>query len=379
MHEPLKVLELRGGPRQRGRIHGEALRPQVHEHLERWKTALVEDLGVDPEQYVQDILAETNFLPAIERWTPDLLEELRGVAEGAGTDFRYTFVRALSDEEPWYRRERKLAAMVSKGCSCVGADAVPGRPAVIAQNMDMPRYCDGHQVLLRIIDPDCPVEVFVFTLAGKISLCGLNSAGVGMCCNGVSQLDYAADGLPEEFIVRAFLSKPTLEEGLQFMRSVRHASGQNYTVGGPGHRPTNLECSARSIVEYRPDSWGDRLFHTNHPMGNPDQDLFRRATAGLTDEQLQRLYFGTSYPRYAALEHLYLQQAGPPTLGSMKAALSSHEGPVCRHGEREGRYDHFTIGCLLMELDATHPRLHVAPGPPCSTAFQTFSFAKAAQ
>jgi hypothetical protein len=242
MDAPLRKIELRGSPRERGRIHGETLRPLVREHLERWREALVADLGVEPDAYVHEFLRDTNFLPAIERWTPRLLEELRGIAEGAGTDFRYTFVRALSDEEPWYRRERKLAAMTAKGCTSLGADARDGRPTVIAQNMDMPGWCDGHQVLLHVIDPSSPVEVFAFTVAGKISLCGMNSAGLGMCCNTLSQLDYARDGLPEDFVVRGFLERASLAAGLEFLRTVPHASGQNYGGGArqPGDQPRVL-------------------------------------------------------------------------------------------------------------------------------------------
>lgn len=375
MDIPLQRIELRGNPRERGRIHGETLRSLVREHLDRWRAALVADLGVEPDAYVEQFLRDTAFLPAIERWTPGLLDELRGIADGAGTDFRYTFVRALSDEEPWYRRERKLAAMTAKGCTSLGADACEGRPTLIAQNMDMPRWCDGHQVLLHVIDPLSPVEVFAFTIAGKISLCGMNSAGLGMCCNTLSQLNYARDGLPEDFVVRGFLERASLAEGLEFLRTVPHASGQNYTVACPGSPAINLECSTGAVVEFRPPQCGDRVYHTNHPIVSRDQDTFRSAAAGLSGEQLEQLYYGTSYPRLAALERGFGDPTTSPTVEGMKAVLSSHQGPVCRHGEREGRHDHFTLGCLVMELGAS-PRLHVAPGPPCRTVFQVFSFAQ---
>lgn len=368
---PLRCIELRGNARQRGRIHGETLRPLVVEHLEIWKTALADDLGVEPGTYVDEFLADTNFMPAIERWAPDLLEELRGIAEGAGTDFRFTFARALSDEEPWYRRERHLAAAGIKGCSSVGVDGRPGQPTLIAQNMDMPKCCDGYQVLLHIIDPESPVEVFSFTVAGKISLAGMNSTGLGMCCNTLSQLDYARDGLPEDFVVRGFLSRPSLDEGLRFLRTVKHASGQNFTVAAPGSRAYDLECSAKRVCEYRLPQCDDRVYHTNHPLVNDDQQIYRRVEAQLAEMDRQRLYYGTSYVRLPVLERAFGESSVAPTMNTIKAALSTH--PVCRHGDIEGRYDHYTLGCLIMELADT-PRLHIAPGPPCCTPFQTFTF-----
>jgi len=375
MDTPLRKIVLRGGPRERGRIHGETLRPLVREQLERWKAALVADIGVDPDAYVEEFLAATRFVPAAEHWTPDLLEELRGIAEGAGTDFRYTFVRALSDEEPWYRRERCLSAVGGEGCSSVGVDARADQPTLIAQNMDMPPWCDGHQVLLHVIDPAQPVEVFSFTVAGKISLAGMNSAGLGICCNTLSHLSYATDGLAEDFVVRGFLARPTLAAGLAFMHGVRHASGQNYTVAEPGSRALNLEASARRVDEFRPAECSDRVYHTNHPLANPDREPWERAAARLDAAELRRYFGGTSHERLPSLQRHFGDPALRPTIATIREALSSHEGPVCRHGEVEGRYDHFTLGCLIMELGTT-PRLHVAPGPPCRTPFQTFEFGR---
>jgi len=53
----------------------------------------------------------------------------------------------------------------------------------------------------------------------------------------------------------------------------------------------------------------------------------------------------------------------------MKAAFSDHQGPLCRLPEEDGTGT-ITLGCILMEL-GQEPALHIAPGPPCSTAFQT--------
>ena len=54
-------------------------------------------------------------------------------------------------------------------------------------------------------------------------------------------------------IVRRTLEQPTREEALAFVRSVTHASGQNYTVGGPDG-VTSLECSAASRCRIQPSS-----------------------------------------------------------------------------------------------------------------------------
>lgn len=369
----VRKIVLRGKGRARGRAHGEELRDLVLEQQERWTQALQDDIGLSPEPYLDRLFAETNFMPAIERWTPDLLEEVRGIAEGAGTDFRLTLARQLSDEEPWFRREIWLQSRIAKGCSSLGVDAAPDRPALIAQNMDMPLWHDGHQVLLHSIDPDSPVEVLSYTVAGKISLAGLNSAGVGICCNSMNQLDHDVNGLPEDFVVRGFLSQPTLAAGLDFMHRVPHASPQNYVVGGPGQPVVDLEVSASSIHRYRTPGTTDRVLHTNHPLVNPDDGPWRRLRELLPPDLFATRFRSTSQARLAALHRLLGRPDQPVTPDTIRAAFSQHDGPVCRHGEVEGRRDAFTLGCLIMEL-SDRPSLHVAAGPPCSTPFQIFGF-----
>lgn len=371
---PFRKISISGNGRTRGRQHGEELRDLVHAHQARWADSMRADLDMPVDAYLARLFGETRFLPAIERHTPDLLEEVRGIAEGAGADFSVTLARQLSDEEPWFRRKIKLETTAGRGCTAIGVDVGSDAPTLIAQNMDMPKWCDGHQILLDVDDHVSGARALVFTLAGKLSLNGLNAHGVGICCNGMSQLDHSVDGLPEDFVVRGFLTRKSLEEGLGFMRSIRHASGQNYVVGGPGGRAIDIEVSADRVVEWRPDADAQMVFHTNHPLANGDQAIYRQQAAGLDEAKRRRLFYGTSHLRMAVLGARFTAPYDRIDMDGIKAALSDHNGPVCRHGEVEGMTDHYTIGCMIMELDAS-PRLHVAPGPPCETPFETHGFA----
>jgi hypothetical protein len=366
----IHILILEGSPRQRGQTHGESLKPLIHEHIDRWKHNIQTDLGMDPDVYLTQFIEETNFLPAIRRWTPDLLEEVEGIAEGAGLDFDTVFARQLSDEEPWFRLEKKLERSwgAPEQCTAVGVDSQGEMPAIVAQNMDTPSYYDGYQVLLHIKHPNSDLEAFVFTIAGKISLAGMNNAPFGICCNTVLQLDYAKDGLPEDFIVRGALAQPSFEESLAFLRQVKHASGQNYVIGGP-ERVLSLECSANKIVEFTPYPGANRVYHTNHPIVNDDQEIHRQRLAAMTSAQREALETAyTGYKRFQTME----RHLGDPeeliTIDKIKTALSSHDGPVCIDDPKK-----ITLGCLIMEL-SSNPTLQLASGPPCSTPFKTYTF-----
>lgn len=366
----MRKIAVSGDGRSRGRQHGEELRDLVRDHQARWAEALRSDLDLPVDAYLARFFAETDFLPAIRRYTPDLLEEVRGIAEGAGVPYEITLARQLSDEEPWFRRRIKLATTASSACSSIGVDGAEDRPTLLAQNMDMSAWCDGHQILMEVDDTVSGTRALIFTLAGKLSLNGVNANGIGICCNGMAELDYRTDGLPEDFVVRGFLSQRSLEEGLTFLHGIPHASGQNYVVGGRGSRAINLEVSADAIVTWRPNEEGALLFHTNHAMANADQDIFREQAGPLDEAARRRFFYGTSKLRMAALEQRFTPPFAAIDQAAIIAALSDHAGPICRHGETEGMADHFTIGCMIMEL-GDPVRLHVAPGPPCSTPFET--------
>jgi hypothetical protein len=235
--------------------------------------------------------------------------------------------------------------------------------------MDMPEYYDGYQVLLHIKHQESDLEELIFTGAGKIALAGLNNAPLGICCNTVMQLNHNRVGLPEDFVVRAILARASIEDALDFLYRIKHASGQNYILGGVD-RVINLECSANKICQFEPYPMEGRVFHTNHPVANDDQSTFHDWLDQIPTEKKQAFYSSmATEKRFAVLARAMSDLSIPVTIESLKEILSSHEGPVCIHGD--GRS--ITLGCLIMEL-SEKPVLHLAPGPPCSTEFKEYRF-----
>src|SRR6266540_2346933 len=98
------VVDVRGPGRERGRMHGEALRDRITAGLERWDADVAARLRVAPAEHVARLLAETRFPETIKRHTPALLDEVRGIAEGAGAAFERVLAYNLMDEEWWFSR-----------------------------------------------------------------------------------------------------------------------------------------------------------------------------------------------------------------------------------------------------------------------------------
>lgn len=257
----LSVVDCPASPRQRGRAHGEALRAVIADKIVRWHEAIGEAYGVPASAFMPRFLAGTDFRPAIERYAPDLLDELAGIAEGAGIDMDTAYALQLMDEEWWFGR-----SLGDGHCSSLALAPAGGEPTIVAQTMDLPRWHDGAQALLRMAGEDGG-ETLIFTSAGMVGLMGVSGRGLGVCVNTLAQLAVDRKGLPVAFTMRGALARGDLEEAGAFLRSVAHASGQNYQLGDWGGIAT-LECSAGGAVAV--ETPGGRSLHTNHPLASRD-------------------------------------------------------------------------------------------------------------
>lgn len=370
----LRTLTLSGKPYERGLQHGEALRELISEHYGRWREFVKNDTGLSHRVYLKKFFSETDFLPSIERYTPDLMEEVRGLAVGANQPFAQVLARQLSDEETWFRQILKFGRGLPEHCSSLAAAGINGQPNIVAQNMDSPGYYHGFETVLRIRDPESDIEALVFTVAGKISLAGMNNQGLAIACNTVLFLEYNPAGLPEDFIVRKTLQKSSLDEALVFMRAIPHASGQNYVLGDPTD-VVDLEASSAGVESFEPLMNPKRIYHTNHPFVNKDTKSWdgmmergKKIAPELVADMMSRF---TTYERCDSLKNR-VEKSEYIDVPTAKSILSEHEGGVCIHFTD---YDkNYTSGCLVMELSREHPKFHVAPGPGCRTPFTTLDF-----
>jgi isopenicillin-N N-acyltransferase-like protein len=371
----LPVVTLTGSPLERGRIHGETLKPKINELIKIWKDELHKAYNLDPDKYIGEFVDNTRFTEAIKKWTPHLMEEVRGISQGSGIDIKTVFAFQLPDEEWWYGRNRKLGISIgaSENCSALGVYNQTDLPPLLAQNLDLPAYFDGFQTLLHVKHQNSSLESYILTTSGFIAACGLNNKSVGICCNTLLQLNQRTDGLPVAFIVRGVLEQSQFDEATKFVHEITHASGQNYTIGGP-EQISVFECSANKVSRFIPYEGATRVYHTNHPLVNDDQSIYQDILKDVRAKDRPKSP-GNSEIRFASLEKRLKDPSQKITVETIKSILGSRddpENPVCRP-KPEGGGGACTFGCIIMELSAS-PQLSLAPGPPCSTQFKVYKF-----
>ncbi|HJQ56558.1 MAG TPA: C45 family peptidase [Vineibacter sp.] len=353
------LLELPVGARARGRAHGETHRDLIRRHLDAWFAHLDGGRAENPRAYLERFVDDTDFLPAICRWTPDLAEEVEGIAEGAGQPARHIWALQMLDEE-WAYAMRCAAARQPRSKCSTFAVAGNGRdqPTLVGQNMDLGGYTQGLQVLMRVAAEADRPACLIFSLAGMIALMGVNSAGVAVHVNTLSQLPSAPSGLPVAFVVRGALERRAAAEAAAFVTGAQHASGQHYLLADNGGI-RSLESSAAGSTSFAGQGDG-RVLHTNHPLADGMREASPLRNSVVRLECLQRRLGGAS----------------APGLADAKAAMSSFDDPdhpVCRLGSGSGLIV-YTTGSMISTLGgAGRPVVsEISVGPPNQNTWRQF-------
>lgn len=358
-YSSLPVLHLNGTPYENGFQHGKIMRSRIAELVGLWKRDIEEKYGIPADRFIATFLDSTDYIPSIRRWTPSLLEEIRGISAGSGIDFNTIFAFQLVDEI--WTNARLIS--IPHHCTSIGVNNSKrdGSPNYIAQNIDITPFYHGFEVLLDMVDKATGARKLVTTFAGYIGANGLNRH-IGITENTLADLKSSLDGLPVCCVARGVLEKESFEEAVDFIRGVKHASGQNYIVGS-NSSVISLECASDLVTEYWPDSTKEYTFHANKPLTNssyhPAFLSYFKALYGsipesvsFSDERLEAIKAVALNSRHISLEVI-------------KDALSKR--PICNAN---------TFVSTIMEFGKGYSELRISPGKPDSTEYILFRINK---
>ncbi|TFG13629.1 MAG: hypothetical protein EU535_04630 [Promethearchaeota archaeon] len=359
----IKIIKLKGNPRTRGEILGKQLKRLIKKHLNIIKLLIFEYYQTNPIEIINDFFKNTKILESAIKLTPHLIEEVEGVAEGSGNDFKEIFATQCIDELIWYKFEKNTR--FSNQCSALGILKDKDFPSIIAQNVDHINIFRDYGLILHIFDHKTSLESFIYSLSGLIALTGINNRAIAVCTNGLSlELNYSIEGLPVSFIVREILAQETYNDAIEVIQNIKQASGQNYLIGSLDNI-ISFECSGNSIVQYPRDKRVNRIYHTNHALVNKDLLNSSLNIAHVMEEN-------KSLERFNFLEKHLNDSSVIITFKKLRDILSSHEGFICRHPD-ETPEGSSTIASVIYLLSKS-PEMYVSEGMPCSNEYKKFTF-----
>ena len=364
----IREINLSGSGYELGLQHGKLLKKEIGEVVNKMKQNAAINLKKDAELVLNGFYAYANFDESINKYTPELYEEVMGIAEGSGQAFRDVMVLNLLDEFWVY-----VNNMNNHHCSGMGVPSLNGSTSYIAQNMDIEKYTDGYQILIRLARTNARPEQLILTHPGLIALNGMNETGIGTCVNTLMQLKASSSGLPVAFIVRRIINSTDKEELLRFIQTVSHASGQNFIIGIRGEI-YDFEASANKVVRFDPKNENGTVYHTNHPIVNDDvKPWFEEYNPNLNDKPLA----SNSHIRLASVQSR-VSQAARLDDNLIKETLRSKDdtnNPVCRNVNSTSGGGGFTFASVIMTMTG-NPSMQITAGSPDEAGYKKVGFSK---
>ncbi|MDJ1159125.1 C45 family autoproteolytic acyltransferase/hydrolase [Chelatococcus sp. SYSU_G07232] len=268
---PIPLIDVTGGPAERGYAYGKAAAERVARGVELYRRGM-HSRGV---AWTDALAAAGPCFGEIAATEPLLAEEMRGIAEGAGVPLEgVVIINARS--EILHRMGRKVADVAEPGPGraaqragaedgCTGVVVLPeasaDRRVIHAQNWDWMIEARETVVLLRLREGEH--ELLTFVEAGGLARCGLNSAGIAVTGNSLqSDVPLPERGLPMSLIRRKILAAASFAEALRAVYHSPRGCANNVLLSHAAGEAIDLETTPREVF-WLPPADG-LLTHANH-------------------------------------------------------------------------------------------------------------------
>ncbi|MER5319313.1 C45 family peptidase [Streptosporangium roseum] len=265
---PLPLVEISGAPRDRGRQYGEQAREPIHRALAYYTEAFGHSSGLTWGQVTD---RATRWVEVSRGFAPDLVEEMEGIAEGAGLGLLDILALNARGEiiydDTFARMNGADGAAGDDGApdGCTSFALLPeasGDGHVYAgQNWDWRSGVADTVMVLRIVQPPRPT-VIMHVEAGQIGRQGANSAGIALNANGLGGRFDDAVGIPQTVIRRRVLDSPDLNAALEALTGSRAHIASNALITHREGFAIDLETTPGPVGWMYPTD--GLLVHGNH-------------------------------------------------------------------------------------------------------------------
>ncbi|KAK5053049.1 hypothetical protein LTR84_002023 [Exophiala bonariae] len=350
MDDPtVKTVHCSGSPYEIGFTHGNAASTEIHNNIATYTYFFGETAKITWE--VARERAVTRFLPTVRKQWPEIVDEMRGIAEGAGNGV------TLADIVTLNVRTEIAFTNYTDGCTSIGQRAQDGT-MFLAQNWDMIPELQKGMIFLHIRPADSDIALRFLGEAGIVGKIGMNSAGFGFCMNALRSGALNPNNMPVHIMSRRLLQFATsFDTAIAIIEKFGLASSINYLLADRTGIFADIECSPLGTFLIFPQK--GYVAHANHFYGpgrpaklvdHPAADSLKRLARmqELTEHDLQ---LGTQTSFDSLRKRLSDEQGSPPAI-----CRSVPPGAV-------GIDRIITLGTILMDL--THCTGRAMIGRPC--------------
>ncbi len=301
------------------------------------------------------VLHAHKYLPFAEESTPQYVEEMRGIAEGAGVEFDDVLVLNCM--------EAITSDALHLGCTslAMGPEVTATGSVLIGHNEDwIPE--DIVNVFLVHAQPEKEPAFLAITYGALLPNIGFNACGIAQCCDSVYPGD-ARVGVPRTLVSRGVLAARTLSEAIRAACNRRRDAGYNHLIAHESGEIYNVEVSARKFEMLHSDDGIE--VHANHYV-HPTMQAIEKAGGDLVN----------SHIRMNRARRMMAAQRGTADTESIQKILADHVNfpqSICNHivADDTPLDRQQTIASLVIDLSAR--TMHVCWGTPCCNEFYSYT------
>ncbi|KAI5246702.1 AAT-domain-containing protein, partial [Aureobasidium subglaciale] len=317
-------ITCKGSPYEIGYQHGQQAKNQIQGSINFYTNLFQQNVKLSWPK-VQETAME--FEPVIKKNWPAYLEEMRGIAEGAG--------KTLADTIALNVRTEINFGLFSDGCTALSWFHKDS--SILAQNWDWMTEQKQNLILLTIEQPSKPTIKMV-TEAGLIGKIGMNSAGVGVCLNAIRAKGMSASRMPCHLGLRLVLESTSCADAVASLEKYGIASSCHMLIAD-ARGSVGLEWSYADLQKLEVNQRG-QVFHSNH---------YLVPHPGVTDT----VWLEDSKFRIKRIREICDELGDEPTMGEVQALFKDEKNypyAICR-AEEEGNHSG-TLFNIVMDLKA---------------------------
>lgn len=346
-----QVIEAAGTPYEIGRQHGSQTKEKIALGIATYRRMFMDYAQLEWETACR--MAEA-YIPQVEKYDPAIMEEIRGVAAGAGRPLGE--IMALNA-----RSELALTEKMLPGCTAFAVlpEASAAGETYVGQNWDWKASQRSALLLLNIKQPGRP-EIMMVTEAGIIGKIGFNSAGIAVCLNALVA-DKNDSGVPLHIVLRGILNGENLGDAVAAAARLPIASAANFLVGHRDGEAIDIEAAPADYDVLYPA--GGLLTHTNH-----------FTSLRLTKvKDIGKIAFADSPVRLGRVNNLLRAKRGRLDLPALQGIMRDHfnyPDAICRHEDRRDEAGRRAVTVFSIIMDPARKEMHLTEGPPCQSEYR---------
>ena len=347
-------------PFKRGESYGSQASPLVSMCIDTYKTRFAR-AGLKWEIAQEVAMRYLKWAEENENM-PDMVEEIKGIAAGAGRDIMD--IAAINCAYELLHFPNECTAFALK------REATLGGHVILGQNWDQDPTFGAHAVLLDILEKETGNHIFGLSEAGQLIKSGIcihkDDSATAVCGNSIlSNLDKVGIGCPTSVLRRKTLTFGRMENILNLITGSARSVSSNINVATTENEicaiellPEVVDRENSLLVDpyYIIEPMSGAVTHDNSIKSVPQVDMYRHG-----------------HPRGTHLKILFSEATGRIDLDYIKRCLSDHEGypgSICSHGCDEN--DNWqTIASVIYDLDAR--TAHICCGAPCTNDYIEFT------